>query len=219
MVREANNKTFADATKENMTNHIEKSVVSDKETDATREDHSENKNTNVVETNDDSFSQEDDFMEYNCKLCSFQTDTKMRISRHMQRIHRSKPTQEKCESCGDEFSNKTELNKHIASKHPKMRICRFYLEKRCRYGDEDCFYLHERKAENNFNCNMCGKDFDMKTDMMMHRKNDHLDRLIPCRNFFKDKNICQFEDDECWYRHELSKSLDFQSSRQKTRKK
>jgi hypothetical protein len=143
---------------------------------------------------------EDGYEEFNCEECDFQADTERRLKRHQNQKHVEKAME--CNLCDDVFQRKHELNRHISMKHPSERICRFFLEDRCKFEDE-CIFKHERKSLANFKCNICGEVFKLKNEMMMHRKNGHLDRLIPCRNYFKKQ--CDFDDNECWYRHTVLK--------------
>ena len=166
---------------------------------------------------DESFEEEDG-AQYNCELCDFQSGNERRMLRHTLRKH-TKSKAIICETCGEEFKINSELNIHIAQRHPSLRVCRFFLEDRCYFVD-NCIYKHERRDDVNYVCNICGEKFKMKRDLMFHRKNKHTENLMPCRLFFKDK--CMYGD-TCWFRHLLvknkqSKSLDFQEESLKKEK-
>ena len=61
-------------------------------------------------------------------------------------------------------------------------------------------------SENNVSCHLCGKAFDSKRTLMSHRKVDHINIIKKCRYFLR--GMCDFKDDECWFRHvETSKQI------------
>ena len=98
------------------------------------------------------------------------------------------------------FPSKHELNQHVASQHPHLKICRFFKENRCMFGD-DCIFNHDlsEKDTTKFTCNICDREFQVKHDLMMHRKNYHQNKLLLCRNYFKGE--CANKESSCWYRH------------------
>ena len=48
-------------------------------------------------------------------------------------------------------------------------------------------------------CLVCGKLFDSKSQIMIHRKESHPDLVKPCNYFMEGK--CTFDDSVCWYSH------------------
>ena len=53
----------------------------------------------------------------------------------------------------------------------------------------------------NIYCHTCGKGFASKKELMIHRKADHLSLIKQCRYFLRGD--CDFEDDVCWWRHDI----------------
>ena len=149
-----------------------------------------------------SFSEES---QYNCNDCAFQSTTQNRLRRHKSRIHIKKsPLEYECDTCKEKLADRSALLKHISQDHPNLRLCRFYLENRCIFGDK-CIFKHERRAVVNFTCNVCEYEFRLKSDLMYHRKKDHPQIMMPCRKYFNDN--CTIEEQVCWYRHTLPNAL------------
>ena len=161
---------------------------------------SKGKTDDVVNDEDD-----DNDGQFNCEDCDHQTNSKERLNTHIQRKHtRLMQPSYKCDVCGTEMEDNSSLNRHIAKEHPNLRICRYYLEARCLFND-NCIFKHVRRAIENYICNICEVEFNAKSILMFHRKNEHLDKMLLCRHFFK--GICKFEDENCWYRHTIKKIL------------
>ena len=47
---------------------------------------------------------------------------------------------------------------------------------------------------------MCGKTFQTRNDMMIHRKTSHPMAVRKCDKF--NQNNCRFNNDSCWFLHE-----------------
>ena len=58
--------------------------------------------------------------------------------------------------------------------------------------------------ENKFECNICSDKFRTKSDLMVHKKNVHPEKVQTCLNFVQ--GTCPFKDD-CWFRHDTQKEL------------
>ena len=50
-------------------------------------------------------------------------------------------------------------------------------------------------------CFVCGKIFESKPEMMKHRKKEHSQVIMPCKQFQIKK--CRFQDERCWFKHEV----------------
>ena len=90
--------------------------------------------------------------------------------------------------------------------HPSNKICRYFLKNECSW-DSDCWYRHLSKSydtnETNsdvMSCNVCEKVFQLKSELMKHKKSDHFIKVSKCRNFVQ-KN-CKKSENECWFRHD-----------------
>ena len=51
----------------------------------------------------------------------------------------------------------------------------------------------------NYPCNNCGKSFNEKWELMVHRKEEHTSAVKTCTFFLREE--CAFDDDDCWFRH------------------
>jgi hypothetical protein len=74
----------------------------------------------------------------------------------------------------------------------------------CEYPAEDIYDLGEHMYEvhvldsydGSITCHYCGKNFTTKDKLMMHRKEDHIEKVRPCRHFSVGK--CENGDEKCW---------------------
>ena len=64
-------------------------------------------------------------------------------------------------------------------------------------------HIHEVHGSDSYEevitCNYCREMFKTKDSLMVHRKNEHMERLSICSNFLD--GTCYFEADNCWYIH------------------
>ena len=62
----------------------------------------------------------------------------------------------------------------------------------------DISRIVEIPQDDKFECHFCGKSFQGKDDLMLHRKKDHQSKVSLCRNF--PKGNCPMAD-KCWFVH------------------
>ena len=55
-------------------------------------------------------------------------------------------------------------------------------------------------------CHSCGFKLNTKKALMVHRKETHPEIIKTCRFFLKE--MCTFEDEDCWYRHERRQDVE-----------
>ena len=75
----------------------------------------------------------------------------------------------------------------------------------CEYPAEDIYdlgeHMYEVHAEENtdygISCHYCRNFFPSKSDMMLHSKRAHPEKLQPCRNFAEGK--CDYTSTDCWF--------------------
>ena len=66
--------------------------------------------------------------------------------------------------------------------------------------DAHTWELHDTEAsEDIVTCWYCGDDFETKSDLMKHRKREHVDRVNICKKYAK--GVCPFDEGSCWYYH------------------
>ena len=96
------------------------------------------------------------------------------------------------------------LLSHRKSKHAEtVAVCRKYLEGKCHFSSEKCWWNHKQldeRKEDPVCCYICSETFETKTKMMIHRKSNHKELVSKCNNFAQNK--CMFADKACWFIHE-----------------
>jgi hypothetical protein len=142
-----------------------------------------------------------------CEECSFKTDSELRLESHIKEAHRIT-----CFTCKNTFRSFSDMIEHRRIQHPSTKKCSNYPN--CERG-ESCLYIHEGTT-NNLNtvvtqenqtdgpvtCRICLSEFHDKNEMMIHRKNEHLDKVGICKNIAAGLN-CRKGPVHCWYKHNL----------------
>ena len=119
--------------------------------------------------------------------------------------HRTQSDQQKgtfrCTKCETQFSSKWNLNNHTRDDHEKTKDCEFFKEGKCQFPESICWDRHDKSAANTSNviekidCHTCKNTFKTKTQMMVHRKEKHPEKVKPCR----EQEGCTRR--VCWYIH------------------
>ena len=98
---------------------------------------------------------------------------------------------------------------HRKSEHPSSKICRYFKDDCCQFTGKDCWYRHESKtsqSDSDVNVNLensckdCDEFFVEKSDLMKHRKIQHMKNISKCRDFTLGK--CSWNSNSCWFLHE-----------------
>ena len=88
-----------------------------------------------------------------------------------------------------------------------MRIFQYFIKGCCEFTASDCWYNHDSANQykiKEFKCSVCAVTFDLKFDMMRHRKQEHPKHISVCT---KSRNgLCHFGNRKCWFKHEDEKS-------------
>ena len=104
---------------------------------------------------------------------------------------------------------------HRRDVHPeKRRRCRNEIKGECQFqtdtGPRGCWWKHggelmkSSETESAFcdKCNICEERFRTIRETMIHKKNNHIEKVPLCKEF--QKGNCSFP--VCWYRHEVDTS-------------
>ena len=140
--------------------------------------------------------------------CNFQTNRELNLREHKKRMHKAisntlnqnvrnidgKPKGNSCNTCGENFVYKIDLNKHVTKAHMTYKPCRNIQT--CTYAPK-CRYNHKEYPVDHQVCFECGKSFKTMHELMRHRKISH--KVPLCKLFLK--NSCGFSADDCYNTH------------------
>ena len=148
-----------------------------------------------------------------CEEWNFTTDNKKRLDNHIKEAHRIT-----CFTCQDSFRTFSDMIEHRRVQHPSTKKCTNFPN--CERGDL-CLYRHEAPTNNAVTvetqgnqaqviagavtCRTCLSEFHDKNEMMIHRKNEHLDIVGMCKNITAGLN-CRKGPVHCWYKHNQGSS-------------
>ena len=142
-----------------------------------------------------------------CKICDFQVTDESEMKKHFELKHAPKGLKQanniECRICGKLFQHRWEFMSHRKKEHiGSVAICKSNLEGNCPYSFELCWWNHEKKQPKDMDsiqCFVCGKNFKSRANVMMHRKEKHLNIVRNCVRF--KERICRFTAESCWYVH------------------
>ena len=105
-----------------------------------------------------------------------------------------------CRNCGIQLKTKIDLMNHRKKEHlHSVAPCRNYINKKCSFPSELCWWNHSESKENNIECYVCGITFENKSSLMNHRKLKHASIVKSCTQYKEMK--CRFDDISCWFKH------------------
>ena len=59
---------------------------------------------------------------------------------------------------------------------------------------------HYHKLLKEFKCGLCGKLFERKKVFMEHRKSEHIENVLVCKENKND--ACVYRSQKCWFKHQ-----------------
>ena len=139
-----------------------------------------------------------------CEECEFPAEDIHELVDHMYGSHPLESESEiECYHCGDNFPEKKDLMNHRKLIHiEKVKPCSYFLEGHCNFEDE-CWYNHSITGSNDlkteFKCRVCDNIFIDRNDFMKHRKKEHVQNVVFCKNALK--GTCKFGAKKCWFNH------------------
>ena len=101
-----------------------------------------------------------------CDNCFFKADTKDQINDHMNASHKD-PTPIKCSFGPDTFIDRKNIFAHRKQRHSTYKACR--NGQNCAYI-ETCSFNHKPVTEGASICYHCGDEFTSTNDLLFHRK-------------------------------------------------
>jgi hypothetical protein len=98
---------------------------------------------------------------------------------------------------------------HRKAEHPSNKRCRYYLKCECIYDGETYWYIHkvqktesiEEKSITEHACTNCDLKFQIKAELMKHKKSEHRGNVMKCRDFLQGN--CRLPEKSCWFIHEI----------------
>ena len=136
-----------------------------------------------------------------CIECEFPAEDLYELGEHMYEIHAEENAEYEfsCHHCGNFFKSEDNLMAHDKKNHiEKVQPCKNYLAGECDYGDQDCWFIHDlnlQKSSREYTCSFCKKGFILRSDLMLHKKQEHKESVSKCKNTVN----CQYVN--CWYIH------------------
>ena len=105
-----------------------------------------------------------------------------------------------CKICEKAFNSKRDLMEHRKKEHTEsVNVCWNFSSGKCGYGDEKCWFTHDKISKSIFKCNFCGKTFESQSEFLTHRIQYHRQIVPPCRNLQNGK--CPYTNENCWFNH------------------
>ena len=108
--------------------------------------------------------------QFNCLDCASQGEKSLDLRKHILRTqHTPCEYKEECYDCGKQFDSYYYLMNHRREEHKSNKPCRYFLENRCNYEAEKCWYKHEEKAKMINEHNTDGQLNQEGQDSVFHR--------------------------------------------------
>ena len=157
-----------------------------------------------------SISEKSSLVIFACSKCENTFESKQILETHVQSKHKN-VEKIKCDKCHETFDNASELSIHKKQSHVSESKKDYSCQK-CNFATNTEFELkrhivqctHNKSnnvdAINQITCHICSSQFNLKSELMKHRKESHSERVQKCRYY--QEGVCIFDDNSCWYRHE-----------------
>ena len=158
----------------------------------------------VLELKNSVLQQDEEKFKYTCSDCDYESDCVHCFSDHDHDPEEANEREIKnfnCYYCDEIFPSKATVMRHTKISHmDKAQHCLNFLEGSCRYS-ENCWFLHDddfKKSEPTFTCKYCDERFKTKTQLMHHKKTNHIEKVVRCTN---ENENCKYGSENCWFLH------------------
>ena len=184
----------------------------------------ENLETKKVHTNDQVCQTKPDskYVEISCTECIFLASSEDELNYHMGEEHDKDfisyfETDFPCSVCDRWCRSEKELNRHMKIYHCKrVKFCSYDCKscdenvvdgKTPHVGNVQDMEINEsvnktnpqKDGKSRIGCNFCDKFFKSRNQLMIHKKQEHTEKVSVCWNFLHGN--CRFGDSGCWFRH------------------
>lgn len=102
-----------------------------------------------------------------------------------------------CRLCEKSFSNREQLQKHLATEHRSSRQCEYFVN--CQFSKNLCRFDHEIRTKEKVDFKLCRLECLDLNRLKVHRKKSHQSSVKTCDAF--QENKCKFNND-CFYIHQ-----------------
>ena len=139
-----------------------------------------------------------------CEECEFPAEDVNDLVYHMYEFHPLQVNEEgmECHYCSNKFESKSELMIHRKLLHiEKVQFCVNFNDGKCTFGDT-CWFSHDTSSKRScqeFKCNICEKEFKIKSVYMNHRKAKHSESIPICKH--EITGSCRYGSQNCWFNH------------------
>lgn len=139
-----------------------------------------------------------------CQLCIYNADYEMELRVHMDHAHGIdddlSSTNIKCDLCSKTFKKKHDLMNHIKTTHVStLPNCKYYQSDSCKFNEKSCWFVHKMNEPTENKCRYCEEQFYSKSEVMIHQKQEHEEKIPICKNHIKSN--CKYKDKKCWFIH------------------
>ena len=94
--------------------------------------------------------------------------------------------------------------KHTKKDHSTfVSICWKNQAGDCEFGNNSCWFAHEKTTNEKIICNNCDSTFKCRPEYLKHRKQRHLEKVPKCTNIMNGE--CTYGDD-CWFNHQVKRN-------------
>ena len=118
---------------------------------------------------------------FTCYECYFEAIEKSILQCHLFDKHEWKSSEELDLTVGPRFCNKCDYQAQIGY-------------------ELDGHFWSENDEDDSVSCKLCDESFPFLSDLMMHKKEKHIQKVSFCRNFAS--RSCIYGDENCWFVHE-----------------